>query len=393
MLEVKLLFHIDLNRIYLTGHSMGGFGTWHFGPLFAEELAAISPMAGGGGPNPRLEDTKTPVFIFHGADDNVVGPSSDRSAARSLAKGTHDFIYTELTGVGHGFPDSIQNDLFDFFDVRRLAVGRGRKAPSAEVRSSFLQKVSRDEKRYLGDPTLFGSAAEGGKTEWKQHLKALKLGGGKALAAADRLGELKAKDSVKPIGDLLKNPKIGEDVKVQAARALGLIGRPDGYAGLAAGLRTESHEIVTAAAKSMAAIRAPKSGDALLAALTHVNKMLDGKRISGNRMHISDWTPWLGAMQAVVTGVGELKVEGGAAAIHRTAVKGVVAGRWDVIYSRRVGQTPEKPRRELAAAICRALVNLGQPEGRAALIEMKTARRNDPSIVAACDEALRGIPE
>ena len=45
----QLLFNVDTNRIYLTGHSMGGFGTWHFGPQYAHLWAAISPMAGGGG--------------------------------------------------------------------------------------------------------------------------------------------------------------------------------------------------------------------------------------------------------------------------------------------------------------------------------------------------------
>jgi len=325
--ETKLLYNIDVNRIYMTGHSMGGFGTWALAPRFAEELAAVSPMAGGGGPNSKFADTNTPVFIFHGADDGVVGPGSDRNAARAMVDGGLDYHYTELTGVGHGFPRSVQLELFDFFDVRRLAAGRGRKVPTAEVRSSFLAKVSKAEKRYLGDPLEFGSAGEGGKKEWKQRLKDLKLGGGSAEAAATRLGELSAKDSVKPIGDLLRNPKTPEDVKAHAARALGLIGHEDGYTGLAAGLRTDSHEVVTAAAAAMAAIGAPKSGEALVGALAHVTKILEGKRM-GDRIHISDWTPWLGALRAVVDGVGAVKAEGGAAAIHRTVVSTALASGW-----------------------------------------------------------------
>jgi dienelactone hydrolase len=213
--EVQLLYHVDLNRVYLTGHSMGGFGAWHYGPKWAEIFAAVSPMAGGGGGANRLVTTNTPVFVFHGADDNVVGPSSDRAAARNLAKTGHDYIYTELTGVGHGFPASIRKDLFDFFDTRRLARMRGSKGgqPSAEVRSSFLGKVSRDEKRYLGDPLEYGATGEGDKSEWKRLLRELKLGGGKAEAAATRLGEIKDSRAVKPLSTLVRNPAVADDVK------------------------------------------------------------------------------------------------------------------------------------------------------------------------------------
>ena len=47
--EMRLLYHIDIDRIHLTGHSMGGYGTWALGPQMAELFATISPMAGAGG--------------------------------------------------------------------------------------------------------------------------------------------------------------------------------------------------------------------------------------------------------------------------------------------------------------------------------------------------------
>jgi pimeloyl-ACP methyl ester carboxylesterase/HEAT repeat protein len=388
--EICLLYHVDLNRIYLTGHSAGGFGTWHFGPQMAETWAAVSPMAGGGSGVKRLEETNTPIFIFHGADDGVVGPGSDRAQAKLLAKGKHDFVYTELAGVGHGFPDSIQNDLFDFFDVRRLARKETRWRPSAEVRSSFLVKVSRDEKTFLGDPLEFGAADAGG---WKRLLKEMALGGGKAEAAADRLGEQKPEDAVKPLGDLVRNPATAEDVKVQAARALGLIGNPDGYKGLAAGLASESHEVFTAAARAMPKIGAEKGGDALVSSLGHLLKVVEGKRIGSNRMHISDWEPWLEAFVAAIEGIATLKPDGGAEAIRRTAVKGVVVAGWDVIYSQRVGPTPQRAMRWIALAAAEALGKLGGPEARAALGEMKAAQSDDAEITAACDAALATLSD
>jgi len=61
--ELRLLYHIDIDRIYMTGHSMGGFGTWALGPRLGEDLAAISPMAGAGSGVGRLVSTRTPMFI------------------------------------------------------------------------------------------------------------------------------------------------------------------------------------------------------------------------------------------------------------------------------------------------------------------------------------------
>ena len=82
--ELKHLYNVDVDRVYLTGHSMGGFGAWALGPAMAELWAAVSPMAGGGGGGyGRLVGTNTPVFIFHGADDAVVGPGPDRATARA----------------------------------------------------------------------------------------------------------------------------------------------------------------------------------------------------------------------------------------------------------------------------------------------------------------------
>jgi hypothetical protein len=125
--------------------------------------------------------------------------------------------------------------------------------------------------------------------------------------------------------------------------------------------------------------------------------MLEGKRM-GDRVHISDWKPWLAALEAVVEGVGEVAPDGAAAAIHRTVVKSVFSGKWEVLYSTRVRENPWIARLELAVAVCETLVKLADPAGRAALEEMKAAtpdprdNRND-RVVAACEDALAKLPE
>ncbi len=357
--EIELLYNVDLNRVYLTGHSMGGFGSWYFGAEMGERFAAVSPMAGGGRGINRFVETNTPLFVFHGADDNVVPPGNDRAAARQLVKTRLDFIYTELTGVGHGFPPSIRKDLFDFFDVRRLCVMRGKRPlpPSAAVRSSFFAKVSKEEKLFLGDPFEYGAGAEA-RGELKALLKDIRLGGGKAAAAADRLIELKDPDAVRSLSGLLRGPKADDDVKAQAARALGGIGDAGAFRGLQAGLGSEDHTVFIESAKAMAVIGAEKAGAALITSFAHLDRILESKRLGKDQMHISDWERWLPAYGVVVDGLAALKPEGAAAAIRKSPVRKIIDGDWDVIYSKRINQNPARALAALTARVDAALASL-----------------------------------
>jgi predicted peptidase len=73
-------FNVDTNRVYLTGLSMGGYGTWSLGSKFPERFAAIAPICGGGdqirillASRQKKAALKTlGVWAFHGAKDNVV---------------------------------------------------------------------------------------------------------------------------------------------------------------------------------------------------------------------------------------------------------------------------------------------------------------------------------
>ena len=117
--EVRLLYHVDVDRIHLTGHSMGGYGTWSLGPRMADLFATVSPMAGAGDGNLKpLIDTRTPIFIYHSADD-FIPVQGDRDAANRLRESDLDFMYTELEREGHGYPESVRIELFDFLLPRR----------------------------------------------------------------------------------------------------------------------------------------------------------------------------------------------------------------------------------------------------------------------------------
>lgn len=62
----------DLSRVYLTGLSMGGYGTWHWGAAHPEKFAALLPICGGGNPAAAARLKNMPIWAFHGSKDTVV---------------------------------------------------------------------------------------------------------------------------------------------------------------------------------------------------------------------------------------------------------------------------------------------------------------------------------
>lgn len=144
--------HPDPQRIYLTGHSMGGHGAWQLGALFPGRFAAVGPSAGwisfasyAGGrsftnPTPMeamlqraaaTSDTlalesnylQAGVYILHGADDDNVPVGQARTMAERLSHFHHDYQFHEQPGAGHWWDVSDEPGadcvdwapMFDFF--------------------------------------------------------------------------------------------------------------------------------------------------------------------------------------------------------------------------------------------------------------------------------------
>ncbi len=89
--EVESKYAVDTRRIYLTGLSMGGFGTWSLGLTHPGKFAAIAPICGGGELiTPLLADkaklTTLPVWAFHGAKDPVVPVEESERMVKLLKK-------------------------------------------------------------------------------------------------------------------------------------------------------------------------------------------------------------------------------------------------------------------------------------------------------------------
>ncbi|MCX6854329.1 MAG: dienelactone hydrolase family protein [Verrucomicrobia bacterium] len=93
---------IDLKRLYLTGSSMGGFGTWSLCAKYPNVFAAGVPLCGGGDPKKAESLKKVPMWVFHGDQDPMVPVERDRVAVAAVKEAGGLLIkYTEFPGVGH----------------------------------------------------------------------------------------------------------------------------------------------------------------------------------------------------------------------------------------------------------------------------------------------------
>ncbi len=160
VLDIALgAFDVDLRDVCLTGHSMGGHGTWQVGVHYPDRFAAIGPSAGwisfwsytgaeryeNAGPIEKLllraaspSDTlalksnyeQQGVYILHGADDDNVPAAQARQMIQELAQFHDDFAYFEQPGVGHWWdndpaPGADCVDwapMMDFFKRRKLPI-------------------------------------------------------------------------------------------------------------------------------------------------------------------------------------------------------------------------------------------------------------------------------
>ncbi|MEQ9095268.1 MAG: prolyl oligopeptidase family serine peptidase [Phycisphaerales bacterium] len=173
--------HQNPERTYLTGHSMGGHGTWQVGAHFAPKFAAIGPSAGWrdfwsyggagefdeGDPIGRILNTANNasrtllleenyqdlgVYVLHGDADNNVPVSQARFMRERLAKFHPDFAYYERPGAGHWWGNQCVDwpPMMRFFEDRAIDMTPARErfttinpAISSEARLFTIQRQAR----------------------------------------------------------------------------------------------------------------------------------------------------------------------------------------------------------------------------------------------------------
>ena len=94
-------YSIDPKRIYITGLSMGGFGTWDVLARKPDLFAAAVPICGGADEATAPKIAKIPIWAFHGAKDQAVKVSRTRNMIDALKKTGGEPKYTEYPEEGH----------------------------------------------------------------------------------------------------------------------------------------------------------------------------------------------------------------------------------------------------------------------------------------------------
>ena len=381
--EIELLFNIDLNRVYLTGHSMGGFGTFHFGPKYAHLWAAISPMSGGGrGGFEKLIETKTGIYIYHGADDPVVGPGMSRQAADFFRAQAHDFIYTEIPDSGHGFPQDVNEEMWEFFAVHRLAVAPGRAekgkfTPALLALSSFTKKVSEDEK------VAFGAPGEALPTDRKALVARLRLGGGAAVQAADRLIKEKdpsaAAEVLAVIGDAAASP----DARAAALRVFAAVAGADLAPKLDKALTEPPTRVLHEAARTIAALGDKAYLKLLLRLARAAEADFLGRVQKKNDMDCTDFMTAAAGISECAKAIAKLADPQATPALS-TIAQNVVGCEWSVPKPERAGLDPEPSLVAMVTDLLAALEAVKDPKGLPAVaaIEKRHGSRAD------CREAI-----
>lgn len=103
-------YNIDKSRMYLTGLSMGGYGTFMYGADNVDKFAALAPICGGGRVTDAAKLAGVPMWVFHGGADPVVAPEKSRSMVEAIKSAGGDVRYTEYEGVGHNSWDNAYGD-------------------------------------------------------------------------------------------------------------------------------------------------------------------------------------------------------------------------------------------------------------------------------------------
>ncbi len=209
--EVMELCNIDRDRVYVTGISMGGYGTFDAIARHGSVFAAAAPVCGGCDPeNDAKANMRIPLWMFHGSADTTVPPVGSRLMyAKIRSMGGDKVRYTEYSGMAHGIWDNAYSDremvkwLFSQSRYeRRIAAEKRAKKKKAAVAAGGI-----------------GLAAAVAVLTVHTVAKKKKSVPGAAIPAPAAIPEVKEIKEIKKV-QKPKNLDKGADMAVQVARRL-----------------------------------------------------------------------------------------------------------------------------------------------------------------------------
>ncbi len=168
--EAKKHFSIDDDRVYLSGESMGGWGTWNAATRHPDLFAAIAPVFGGADYHSQLTEEQlaaltpfdrflqekssswsmadgllhTPILVLHGDADHSVNVDFSRYGVRQLQRWGYDVRYIEMPGYGHEDLNRTPTIVDWLLTHRRVASPRHVRLRSAELQHASAYWVTVD---------------------------------------------------------------------------------------------------------------------------------------------------------------------------------------------------------------------------------------------------------
>jgi predicted peptidase len=116
--QVRAKYRVDPHRLYLTGLSMGGYGSWALAAEHPEMFAAVAPICGAYDPQDALQLKDLPIWAFHGEVDPIVPLEGSVNMIDALKKvGSTEAKLTTYPGVGHNSWDKAYGtaELYQWF--------------------------------------------------------------------------------------------------------------------------------------------------------------------------------------------------------------------------------------------------------------------------------------
>lgn len=170
-------YKIDANQLYITGLSMGGYGSWDFTERYPDMFRAAAPICGAGDPSKADLIKDVNIWCFHSSDDGTVPVSGTRDMVKALKTASGNVKYTEYDNWGHAswvpaydnpelvswmFTDSVETDKSIYIAIQQpvqnsfVFEGSGLQIEAgASSDSTTIEKVQfYANLTYLGEDTI-----------------------------------------------------------------------------------------------------------------------------------------------------------------------------------------------------------------------------------------------
>jgi predicted peptidase len=128
---------VDPDRIYLTGLSMGGYGSWRLAADHPERFAAVVPICGAGKPADANKLKSLPIWVWHGTEDPAVPFQRSVEMVEAIKQaGSTTIRFTTLEGVGHNSWEAAYAtpELYQWLDKQTASANKARANQTGPTR-------------------------------------------------------------------------------------------------------------------------------------------------------------------------------------------------------------------------------------------------------------------